>query len=200
MRLFRLTSAALFYGSLLVLMLPALTASSQTFGLTKADISVGGVARDKAWSMKTQTAEGSANVLFRNDKLIDISSLSLSIPVGGLKSDNAAMDQRAYKGLKRYPYDRIRFAGKIMKLTASGAGTYRLLTEGNLQIAGITRVASLLVNIRVNSDGTITGSGTTEIKRSDFEIRLLPAEETLMRLSDVIQVDFQLTLSRIPEP
>ncbi|SKB63856.1 Polyisoprenoid-binding protein YceI [Daejeonella lutea] len=178
-------------------MLQSLAATSQTFHVSKADISVTGTAREKSWSMKTNTAQGSANLLFKDGKLAQVRSLNLSIPVGELKSDNPRMDARAYKGLKMYPYDRIRFAGKTMKLSGSGTGSYRLFTEGNLQIAGITQVAILLVDIQVNNDGTLTGRGTTEIKRSDFDIRLLAAEEAVMSLSDVIRVDFQLTLSRI---
>jgi polyisoprenoid-binding protein YceI len=194
MKLTPVRNRILFYGLLSLQLILAFSASSQTYRVSRAVITVEGTAREKAWSMKSQTAEGSARLLFRNDKLKEVSALNLSIPVGELKSENAAMDQRAYKALKRYPYDQIRFSGKIMELTETGADTYLLSAEGNLQIAGITRVVTMMVDVRVNGDGTLIGTGTKEIKRSDFDIRLLPAEERLMTLSDRLRVNFQLTL------
>jgi polyisoprenoid-binding protein YceI len=196
MKLTPVQKSPLFYSLLFLLMLQAFGASSQTYTVSRASITVEGTAREKAWSMKSQRAEGSAKVLFRDNRLKSVSALHLSIPVGELKSGNAAMDQRAYKALKRYPYDQIRFSGKIMKLSETGPGRYLLSAEGNLQLAGITRVSTLMVDVQLNGNGTLTGTGAQEIKRSDFDIRLLPAEEKLMTLSDTLRVQFQLTLSK----
>lgn len=195
MKLIALGKSPLSYSLLFIVMLQAFSASSQTFIVSRAALTVEGRAREKAWSMKSERAEGSARLLFSDNKLKEVSTLNLSIPVGGLRSENQGMDQRAYKALKRYPYDQIRFSGKIMQLSETGPGTYMLSAEGNLQIAGITRVVNLPVNVRVNSDGTMRGTGTKEIKRSVFDIKLLPAEERIMRLEDILLVHFDLTLS-----
>ena len=186
-------------GVLFFFLLQAFAASSQIFEVVKADITVNGIAREKAWSMTTHTADGSTDLVFRDGKPVGVKSLRFSLNVADLKSKNIKMDQRAYKALKKYPYNRIQFVGKVMKLTAVGPNNYILLTEGNLNIGGITQIASLLVNVIINSDGTIVCTATKEVKRSDFKIILQPAEERIMKINDTVQIDFKLTLTQIAQ-
>lgn len=196
MRPFLFTNSGKCYGLLIIFFLQPFFASSQTFELAKADITVRGIAREKPWSMTTSTAEGITDLIIRDGKLTGVQLLNFSINVTDLKSGNVRMDQRAYKALKSYPYDRVQFSGKFMNVTQIGPKSYILLTDGNLYIGGITQIASLTVQIDLNEDGTLSCSGTKEIKLSDFNVGLRPMEQNVMRLGDSVQINFQLVLNR----
>ena len=180
---------------LLFFLCPVLFAFGQTFKTARSEITVSGIAREKPWSMTADKSEGLMNLIFRDGKLSGVSSLSISINVNELKSKNSKMDQRAYRALKAYPYDKIAFLGKIFTLRDRGDNMYLLNVEGNLNIGGITKIASVPVNIKVNDDGTLTCYGSKEVNMSEFNVAIKDTEARMMRLNDKIQISFELTLN-----
>lgn len=174
----------------------SLDARSQNYEIDKTIITVEGSAREKPWSMKAHRAAGSADLVIHDEQLIEVRSLMFSMDVADLKSESPKMDRRAAKALKAYPYSRIQFLGKIMKVTRIGTNNYLLLVDGNLFIGGITQISSLSVIIEVKEDGTIVCSGSKALNLDDFNVSLTPAEQRIMRLGDKVQLRFEVTLRK----
>ena len=64
-----------------------------------------------------------------------------------------------------------------------------------MNIAGINQICTLVVKAVVNSDGSITCTGTKAIKMSDFKIQLPASEKKRMEIGDELILTFKILLS-----
>lgn len=185
------------FNTLFLLILSPLIGAGQTFQAYESSISIQGTARENPWEMTAPKADCSIVLTLREGRIVNASSLNFILQVRDLKSDYAKMDNRAYKALKSYPHDKIRFTGKKnTTISEIGSNSYMLTAEGNLSIAGITQVALIRVNITVNADGSLTCQGNHKILRSSFKVTLPADEERIMRISDEVLMRFDIRLKK----
>ena len=183
-------------GVILVFTLQSAYVSGQTYIAHEGDLLILGTANTRSWGLETRIIDCKAEMIFSGTTLINISAIAFTVDVKDLKGSNIWMNRNVYKALKSYPFDKIYFRGVYFKTTKTGENKYLSNIEGNLIIAGVTQITSLLVTTQVNPDGTITCIGSKALKMSDFNIILPAFEKKRMNIGDEVILTFDIELSK----
>jgi len=163
----------------------------------QTQIVVTGKSNVRTWELTTQNARCSAEFGFRGNNPISVKAITFSVAVKDLKGHTPLMEKRVHKALKAYPYENITYTGKFSTISGSGNKKLLIKTEGNLSIAGTTRIRSIPVTAIVNEDGTITCAGSTNIKMSDFNVRLPQVLVDDMEIGNNVTVEFRFVFERL---
>lgn len=173
--------------------LPIHRASAQNYMATKGEILVLGTANTRSWALQTQDLDCQAAITVLEDKM-KISSLTFTVKTEDLKGHNVWMNVWAYKALKAYPFENIIYKGVLFTASTESEKNYIIKVEGNLTIAGHTRITPLLVKARMDEQGNIICTGSTAIKMSEFKVQLPPSEKRRMEVGDEVIMSFAIKL------
>ena len=139
-----------------------------------SEINVKGTSNLHDWSMKgkdyTCFAQFTVNSATAGT-LVSLNGLSLSIPVKSLKSGENLLDTRAYKAMNADKYTHVNFKMTTAVVTSLGGNKYTIKATGPLTIAGVSKEMTLTATGTLNADGTITVTGSTKFKMTDFGIK-----------------------------
>jgi polyisoprenoid-binding protein YceI len=75
------------------------------------------------------------------------------------------------KVLEVSKYGEIVFTSRKVTGKAAGANSFDIVVEGDLALHGATRTLTLPLHVEKGSDGTLTVTGKTELKQTDFGIK-----------------------------
>jgi polyisoprenoid-binding protein YceI len=159
-----------------------------------SDIKVLGTSNLHDWKMKAQNTSVNAKFDLKpgTNQLSDISALSFTMPVKGLKSDENLMDTRAYSTLKADKHGQIAFNMSSAVITPGANNQYVVKASGNLTISGVTKPVTLVANGVVNPDKTITITGAQKIKMSEFGVKPPTFMLGALKVGDVVTVEYNL--------
>jgi polyisoprenoid-binding protein YceI len=163
-------------------------------GVRSSDIKVLGTSNLHDWKMKAQSTSLSAKFDLKpgTNQLTELSALSFTMPVKGLKSDESLMDSRAYSTLKADKYEKIAFNMSSAVVTPGANNQYVVKATGNLTISGVTKPVTLVANGVVNPDKTITITGAQKIKMSEFGVKPPTFMLGALKVGDVVTVEYNL--------
>lgn len=130
------------------------------------NITVNGKSTLHDWTMTSKVGTSSANFDLSNNQL-RLTQVSFTTPYDGLKSDHAAMDNNCYKALKKMP---ISFVSNTQTITTVSSNTYTIKSVGKLTIAGVTKDVTITSTCKINSDKSITITGSYNISMKDYGI------------------------------
>ena len=167
----------------------------QTYIYHSGEIEVSGFTNNYNWKMKTDSVDCKALMTLQNRQLKAINSLSFTVPVKKLSSPNTYMDRIAHRTLKSYPFDKIYFRYVKSEITPwKDKDQYLVEASGNLTIAGVTQSIRMDLIATVINDGTVTFSGTHELKLSTYQV--VPKKTLMGTLdtSDDVRVNFVIGL------
>ncbi len=152
------------------------------------------------WSMDAKTFEGEAQFGFApsNDhELTSLKSLSFSLEVLNLKSGEKGLDNNAYKALKTNRYKDILYTLISATVSPEKENRYVIRAKGNLTVAGVTKEISMEILGVVNSDGTITCTGSDELNMTDYQVKPPSFLLGAMKTGDAITLDFTLVYKKL---
>lgn len=163
-------------------------------GVRSSDIKVTGTSNLHDWKMKAQSTTVNAKFDLKpgTNQLADISALSFSMPVKGLKSDENLMDTRAYSTLKADKHDKIAFNMSSAVITPQANNQYVVKATGTLTISGVSKPVTLVANGVVNPDKTITITGAQKIKMSEFGVKPPSFMLGALKVGDQVTVEYNL--------
>ncbi|MGE5521125.1 MAG: YceI family protein, partial [Candidatus Dadabacteria bacterium] len=125
------------------------------------DITVKGSSNLHDWTMKAKGSgmEANMNMAPGVSYLAGIPSLSFTLPVKSLKSNESLMDERAARALNADKFPTISF--KLTDATVSGAqqNKAQLNVTGLLTISGVARQLTLAASSVTNADGSVIVTG-----------------------------------------
>lgn len=173
-----------------------LNVSGQTYVATKGDILITGTANTHNWELQTNNLSCTAVASVKDGTLKNFSALELSIPVKDMKGNNFWMNREVYKALKAYPFEMIYFRGVNFKPNKAFENNSSITVEGNLSVAGVTKVITLIAEVIIDKDGRLICSGTRSIKMSDFNVVLPHNERKRMGVGDEVILTFAVTLEK----
>lgn len=163
------------------------------------DMRLSGTSTLHDWEMGASDVTGEAGFIFRSGSktdLVSLPSLSFTLRVKDLKSDNKGLDKNAYAALKSEEHKNI-----VYRLTSSilsaETGGYLLKTKGKLTVAGVTRDIDMNVHCVVNASGTITCTGNTELNMTDFKVEPPSFMFGAMSTGDAIKLDFSVVYKMV---
>ena len=163
------------------------------------DMKLSGTSTLHNWVMKAQTFTGEAQFVFNVDnisQLKSIKSLSFNLIVTDLKSGEKGLDKNAYKALKTDLYKDI-----LYKLTSAAVmpkkdGKYLIKAQGELTIAGVTKVVTMDVFAVINKDGSITCKGSNKLKMTDYKVKPPKFMLGTMKTGDDITLAYTMTYKK----
>ena len=106
------------------------------------DMKLSGTSTLHKWAMEAKTFNGEATFGFgpaNEHQLTSLTSLTFSLEVQNLKSDEKALDKNAYKALKSNEYKDIFYKLISANVLPEKENKYQIKTEGSLTIAGVTK-------------------------------------------------------------
>ena len=160
----------------------------------EVSVKLSGTSAFHRWEMNTNDFKGKALFVF-DPKLVSLDSLSFRLPVQSLKSGKKKLDKSAYKALKTDMYEHI-----VYKLTSSQVmdekdKKYYIRTWGNLTVAGVTKEIAMNVLCTVNTDASITCTGTEDLKMTDYQV-VPPKFMGTLNSGDDVTLDFTITYKK----
>lgn len=151
------------------------------------------------WDMNASVFSGKASFDFKpgsTTELISLKSLTFILAVANLSSGEKGLDKNAYKALNTSQFKNISYKLTSATVTSEGAGKYLLNTHGGLTIAGITRQITMDVHCAVNSDGSITCTGTDTLKMTDYQVKPPTFMLGAMKTGDALTLDFTMVYKK----
>jgi polyisoprenoid-binding protein YceI len=156
------------------------------------DIVVKGSSNLHNWTMKA--AGGGIDAHFTMNPgvahIAGIPSLSFTMPVKNLKSNESLMDSRTYTALKADKNPNISY--KVVSASVSGAeqNKSQLNVTGVLTIAGVSRQLTMPASAVANSDGSVVVSGSKTIKMSEFGIKPPTFMLGALKVTDNVTIEY----------
>ncbi len=143
------------------------------------------------WDMKAMNLKGSIDV-DQYEEALKIKTLKLDVPVEALKSGKKAMDNNAYKALKRDDYPTIRYeliSVKDQKKISSNI--FNMTTRGKLSVAGKTRIMEVPIQAVTSNEG-IRLTGNTTFNMSSFDVEAPSFMMGAVSTGDEITIHFSI--------
>ena len=126
-----------------------------------------------------------------------VKSVSLTIPVKGLKSGHGKMDENLQKALKADKNENIIY--KLTSIEALAGDTkdaFTLRAAGTLTIAGAENAVTAEIAATRLADGTIKATGTVPVKMTAFGVKPPTAMLGTIRCGDEVKVKFDLVVGQ----
>ncbi len=180
---------ALFFN--LAFLATTLSVAQETYKVSKATVVVAGTSTMHDWEMKAENFSCTALFDVQDQAIVNVKSLTLSLPVQSLKSGKNGMDKNAYAALKTDTHKQISFTA-----TSSKTGGGKITTTGNLTIAGVTKATDVESACTVNGDGSITCKTTKVFKMSEYNVEPPSFMFGSVKTGDEITLTFNLTFKK----
>ena len=159
------------------------------------DMKLSGTSTLHNWVMNTQIFTGEAQFVFNvnnAEQLKSLKSLSFNLIVTDLKSGEKGMDKNAYKALKTDQYKGILYKLTSATVIPEKNRKYLIRTQGALTIAGVTKSVKMDVYAVINKDGSITCTGSSKLKMTDYQVKPPKFMLGAMKTGDDITLDYTL--------
>lgn len=145
------------------------------------------------WNMVAHAFTGTGTFTISPDnQLMGLSALTVDLPVHNLKSEHDGMNDNAYDALKADDHKDLVFKLSSATVAPAGGNKYTITAHGNLSIAGVTKPETMTVSAAVNSDGSISCSGTLPLKLSEFNIERPSFMLGTMKVGDALTLNYSL--------
>lgn len=124
-----------------------------------------------------------------------VQSLSVDVPVKGIKSNEKAMDNKTYEAFKSDKNPNISF--RLIEVGSLQINDNEMegIVSGNLTMAGVTRKVSFKAIGKSNKAGMYQVKGALPLKMTDFKMTPPTALMGMMKVGDAITLKFDVTIA-----
>jgi polyisoprenoid-binding protein YceI len=165
--------------------------AQDAYKVLKAKVLLTGTSTLHDWEMKAEAFTCNSLFQLENNKVSQVKSLTLTIPVKSLKSGKGAMDKNAYSALKADEHKQITYV-----ITSSKVVGNKIICEGNLTIAGVTKPMEVESICTVNADNTIVCKTSKTFKMTEFNVEPPSFMFGSVNTGDEITMAFDLTFKK----
>ncbi len=160
-------------------------------------LTVSGTSTLHDWDMKGSKGEVDALFTFNaSNQITALNTLHFICPAESIKSEHTAMDKNAYKALKSDKNPNISFTLTSASVSSVNASDYTVKCVGKLTIAGTTRDADLIATCKVNTDKSISVSGSKKISMKDFNMEPPTFMMGTIKTGNDVVLKFNLTIRK----
>ena len=165
------------------------------FGAANAYVEIKGTSSLHDWEMKSSAGKCDATFTMNGDKLTGVTALSFIVAAETLKSGTAGLDKNGYKALDTKKNPSISFWMTSGSVTAVDATTYTFKGQGNLTIAGTTRLTDLTATLKYNAaDKSFTVTGAKAMKMTDWKVTPPTVLFGTIKTGNEIKIAFNLKI------
>jgi len=183
------------YIFLSLLLATTFSLQAQSFKLDNeaSTLSVFGASTLHDWKLSADDLKGNAVFKMKGNKIEEISSLSIEVPVAPMKSGLEALDKHMRTAMTANNSSVVTFIMKeVTKLTPNTIDGYTVQANGNLTIIKNKKPVSLQATIEIKKDGSIRIYGETNINMTDYEVEPPQAEMGSIKTEDEVKVVFDV--------
>ena len=170
-----------------LLLLPLFAASPSPLTARSTQLWVSGTSNVHDWKCDAQSVKTRIEVTDFDSGVLP-SAVEVSIPVGALHCGKSQMDEKLEDALKAKDHPEIDF---VLNYARAVNGVKRLLVEGRLTIAGVTRKVAFLADA-ASSAGALTVTGRVPVEMSDYGVDPPTALLGMLKTGNQVVVHFAL--------
>jgi polyisoprenoid-binding protein YceI len=173
-------------------------ANAQKYELSKSEMKISGTSSIHDWVSEATVVRSSGNIAIDTDQSIDIKSLKVEIPVDKIKSPKGKiMENKTYDALKLSQHPAIVFDfTKIISKTKTTDGI-KIVAEGNLKIAGVTKLRKIEVLAKVDNSGKLIFKGSHPISMKEFDMDPPTAMMGSIKTGENVVISFEVMMSPV---
>jgi polyisoprenoid-binding protein YceI len=163
-------------------------------GAKDNDMKLSGTSTFHNWSMNAPAFTSQAQFIIKpgSTQITAVKALSFSLMVANLKSGESGLDNNAYKALKSDQYKTITYTLNSAAIVSVKGNKTMVKTTGNLTISGVTKQVTMNVGCTINKDGSITCTGSDDLKMTDYNVKPPSFMLGVMKTGDAITLDFTI--------
>ncbi len=168
---------------------------AQSFKLDNeaSTLSVFGTSTLHDWKLAADDLKGDAVFKMNGNKITEISSLSIEVPVAPMESGLDALDKHMRTAMTANNSSVVTFIMKeVTKLSPNTIDGYTVQANGTLTIIKNKKSVSLQATIEIKKDGAIRIYGETKISMTDYEVEPPQAEMGSIKTEDEVKVVFDV--------
>ena len=170
-----------------------LSAQEQPLVLAESKVTVFGTSNIHDWDVVAKSMSGKASFEVAGNQLKDIKTLSISVESESLKSGKSGMDKNTYKALKTDKFKTITYKiYSVTKVTLLEDGSYKVETQGDLTIIGVTKRISVPVIVKMNGKKAVV-SGKFSIDMTHYTVVPPTALMGTIKTGKELTIDFKIT-------
>jgi polyisoprenoid-binding protein YceI len=164
------------------------------------NIKVSGTSNVHDWVMNSTAIDSQGRFNFDGKNILrTINAFSFSLNAKSLKSEHDTMDKRTYKLLKADQHPKITYKLNSSVVTKQANNNYLIKSTGTLTIAGVSQTVFMDVIGVVNSNNTITCSGSKTIKLTDYKLTPPSYMGGAMKVGNELTINFAIAFKRSNE-
>lgn len=151
--------------------LTVISLTAQTYKLKTKDINVSGTSTLHKWTSDITQASGQGMFQFQDNQLSGISSMELIFPVKGIiSSKGKIMDNKTWEALKSDKHPNVTYTLQATEAINKSSNEYNIKVKSYLQIAGVKKPISMLVDGILDSSGKLHFKGKHAIILPTYNI------------------------------
>ncbi len=154
-------------------------------------VTIEGTSTIHDWEVVAEKVNATGEVVISNNKVQDVKSFQVIIPVESLESGKSSMNEKIFEALKREKHPNIIYNLKEVKSITSSTIT----AVGNLSISGTTREVELTVNYKLVNN-TLQLSGQYVTKMTTFNVEPPTAVFGTIKSGDLINIKYSINLKK----
>ena len=120
-------------------------------------------------------------------------SLTIEIPVKGIKSKEKLMDSKTYEAFNGDKNPNITFKSTEINSVKVDGVDINVKVTGNLTIAGVTKKVALTAVGKIIKPGVYEFSGSIPVKMTDYKMKPPTAMLGMMKVGDDIKLKYTVT-------
>jgi polyisoprenoid-binding protein YceI len=175
-------------------LVPAQLHAQNPISTSQTQVKVKGTSTLHDWEMSSSKAQVKGSLKWEQAKLVEITSLQVQIVATTLKSDNSGLDKNAYKALMTDKFSQIQFVLQQATLTPATDGTYKVVGNGQLTIAGQSKKVTLHAVATVQADKSVQMKGSTSFNMSEYGVKPPTVMMGTIKTGDKITIEYNIKL------
>jgi polyisoprenoid-binding protein YceI len=168
--------------------------------LDKSSMQIEGTSTIHDWTCDVQEINADISFAVSEANISPVESLSLTVPVKKIESGKGGMNKKIYEALKEKKHSNISFKLSTSEVATSGTNgngsSFRLMANGMLSIAGVTREISFPVDGSVQDNDTYKFAGNYEINMKDYNVDPPTAVFGTIKSGELVTVSFELFIAK----
>lgn len=166
-----------------------------TYEVKSHSLVIEGTSNIHDWTADVEDVKGVFNLVVENGKIVEIDKLSVKVSANSLKgSKGSIMDSKINDALNSKKHPEISFNLSKVTSISETSENFKISTNGQLKISGVTKPVTLSAVGKIISGGEIEFTGTTNLKMSDFNVSPPTAMFGALTTGDEIKLIYKIVV------